>query len=418
MIALDANTALRPYREAQYDLKEILTGLGVLAGDDPAVHLFRYADGSTAPAAPAALVQSLVTSFPCLSFLGAVGLYAAGDSAIVAPVSAEAQQLRQQIDIALQGAPTADMVQALRNALRQLGAGLAARVDSTTMEYVGEGPVPIRQSSIGRLTVTGTMVMDDASQLLGKGKAGRLTSSTVLVTGDAKAPSVRVGHYRPSLVGTQRMGDVSVQSLHYPSLGGSSYQAQRVSRPNTVEATASMPGVHIAEEIVLTGPNAQVVIPVLGARMLGHVDFTYHIPYATEGTVQYLPVASVGATLQGERQLLDVPGLWALLLWPMWRLTASTSLVGNAVTYATSYTAMVPDVEGYPAVRVTNGTPSDIRKVPHVWQFGKRPDGSGTVTVISTVLDIPALSSIDFFFAYDRASNVACMYPTRTLLNA
>lgn len=393
MTALDANTALRPYREARYDLKEILSGLSVLTGDDPAVHVFRYADGSTAPMAPAALIHSLVTSLPQLVSLAGDGLHVTGDGIA--------------LDASL---------------------GIAAAVDGDLLEHAGEGPVPVRNSSIGHLTV-GTLTADDASKALAKGDVPSLASSTVTVSRSARAGAVRTVRYSPSAMGTQYIGGLSVQSAYSPSAGQGAYQTLYVSQPNVIGAAAGGPAsapamfgklglaMRPAEGIVLEGKEIRISVPALGARTSGHVTFTHYIPYMGDGTLQYLPVASVGAAMEGEQQVLRAPdGMWAMLLWPMWSLTTGTSRDGNAVSYNTAYRALAGTFDGYPIVHVVNRTGTDLTRVPNAWQFGKRLDGTGSFTVLSTVT-IPKFSSVEFLFAYDGGKDTAYMYPTRALPN-
>lgn len=433
MTALDANTALRPYREAQYDLRELLSGLSVLVGEDPAVHLLRYADGSTAPVAPAALMRALVTSFPCMTFASTVGLYLTGDGLKAASALPQAVQLRKQLAIVQQVPLLRGMSvwRAVRNALALLDSsvGLMAKVNGSTMEHVGEGPVPVRNSAIRHLTVARTASTGDASDALEGNSVEALQAGTVSVTGVLDAGDVRTENYNAQALKGQHIGTAEAGSIYFPSSGIASYQPVYVSRPNAIGASAggsaNAPAMfgklgleqRPAEEIVLEGGTIHIAVPSLGARTTGHANFAYSIPYTEDGTVLYLPVAKTGSNMQEDKQQLPAPdGMGAMLLWPMWGLVTETLAAGSSVTYETTYQALARPFDGYPVIRVTNHTGSPIAKLAHAWQFGKQGDGRGAVSVLSTV-DLPPYSSVTFLFEYDGVKNTAYMYPTRDLHN-
>lgn len=403
MIALDANTALRSFHDATYDMAELAKALERLVGSETTTYLLKYADGSVWPTITAALLHQLVEWFPYLA------------------LGEDDPLLLQIADPNLGGL-----------VLSPDGAGLQAYVQGTLLHYEGTGPVPIIGGRIRRLTVRGATSIGDASAALeGKHVAAVDAASVQAQQGffeSANAASFTdSSQFGPT---GQDVGELSSQSLAYPASPLGAETLQYVSRPNIVETTApstptflnmvgSPQGMEFAEAIELNDVNAALRWPTLsGAQRDGECTLTCEVPYAEGGSVRYLPWLHCGVVLKDEVQYTLAPqGFTDLFLWPSWFVRGNNFVTDVVKGLHTALTFNAVQSNSFPIILVKNMTDSPMPGVATAWTFGHYVAGDrelGTVSVRRRVT-LPPRCSLEFLFAYDAAKNSAYMFPSRAL---
>ncbi len=436
MIALDANTALRSFRDAAYDVEELCDKFAVLAASIPAVCLFKYADGSVQPMASATLVHELVTSFQYLTVGGTIGIAARDGGIVLENASAQAKQLRFILGMVLPVAAP-DFAAALESALRQLDGAIAlqAEIDGSVLVYAGEGSVPIENSHIRTLSVDETLYAEDVGSVLDGAKLQQASAAAGRFV-NMGCDSIEAEKLA-SLGGRHEYVQLQTSSVWYPaaSVPGVAYSTEYTSAPNEVFAatrgTEALPAYlgklglapKVCEEVRLESGEVRLKWELLfSVQSTGRGTFRYAVPYYENGSVSYLPVASAGVTLTKEDPAVSPPeGFGDMLLWPAWDTVGSYESGQYSKVYDTTWRARIFSVDdtAFPSVRVVNTSDEEIEGVATAWSFSKvASDGyvRGQVYVLNRVT-LPPLSSVEFLFSYNAALNCAFMFPTRGLEN-
>lgn len=436
MIALDANTALRSFRDAAYDVEELCDKFAALVAGSPAMCLFKYADGSVQPMAPAVLVHGLVASFQYLTIGGTIGIAARDGGIVLENASDQAKQLRFILETVLP-VTAPDYVSALESALRQLDDAIAlqAKIDGEVLVYAGEGSVPIEKSRIQSLSVDETLYAEDVGSVLDGAKLQQ-ASATVGRFVNMECDSVETEKLA-SLGGRHEYVQLQTSSVQYPaaSVPGAAYSTEYASAPNEVFAatrgTEALPAYlgklglapRICEEVRLESGEVKLKWELLsGVQSTGRGTFRYAVPYYENGSVSYLPVASAGVTLTREDPAVSPPeGFESMLLWPAWDTVGSYESGQYSKVYDTTWRARIFSVDDktFPSIRVVNTSDEEIEGVATAWSFSKIVgDGyaRGQVYVLNRVT-LPPLSSVEFLFSYNAVLNCAYMFPTRGLEN-
>lgn len=432
MIALDANTALRGYREAVYDLGALADGLLAIVSDSPYVYWFKYADGRTQPVPTRALVHRLTGAFPRIVIGSSIALAWHGDALHLEYTSAEADNSRRLLY--LLGPTLGDAWrEAIEKALQLLDAqvGLAARVSSP--EYAGDGIPDVKRSYFKKLTVTGTLSVDDASRLLEGQEVGSLEGN-ISSKGEATLDTATAQMVASLQQGVQRFQDLKVSGMAYP--GGAYSLSQYVARPNVVpvDTFGSMESPayfgqtgleqRLADTIEVSGASVALRYPTARRSATYLWATRYRLPYYEDGVLAYLPAGDVTHQLYDEEKEYAAPaGMGDMLLWPCWALVRGVSNTGVTYTgeaYAgttysgTTYTDYyMYAIESNYIVIVKNASEEPIHGIPNAWQFA-RSGGRVSATVLNRVT-LPPMSSVEFLFSHDGATNAAYMYPLRAL---
>lgn len=389
MIALDANTALMPFRDSEYDLKELAIGLAALVSSDLTIHQFRYADGSVQPMVTATLLRSIVEYFPHAIIDGTVVLTVTDDGLLIGRVRGIA--------------------------------GLQARIEGRLLEYVGGGDaVPIVGGIINKLTVRGLTTIKDASQAL-EGQTvvnattqvvhslNKATISSATVSGKAALHEAKVTHVAIGSLYCSQVGATtsSINKLNGRSAGYEKYLAWY----DKLGANAA-----VADCIVLESNTMEIAFA--GTVRTGQVrqaKYTCCIPYTEDGEIRYIAADSITVSLTDNPMTVSAPnGMTDFLIWPSW----ATYSVGTVSYYNTYWHARIlGGVGSFPVVTVRNDSDAPIRDVANVWSFGKQiRDGRemGSVSVLNRIT-IPPHSAVEFLFSYDGSLNIAYMSPARAL---
>lgn len=432
MIALDANTALRSFRDCTYDLSALAQGLISLASGAPATYRFMYADGTVQPMITATLLHALVASFPQLVVGDAVGIVPEGEGAAIKCMTAQYRQLYFAAHHVLPSVSPA-LASAAMAALRQLDStvGLQARIDTDVLEYDGTGALPIEKGRIKRLVVTGHTVAENAGAALeGKTIVGITTQRANIAQGtmrDVTTTRIISGNADGDSIGRLAVGGLQYPAGMFP--GGMSY-VDTLARscinelPGHCGGTAAQPAWYavagrdpgIAEVVEIDGAAVKIVFGALPLGASGNAQFAYEIPYSDGTGVTYYPVNSIAYTLSNERRTYDAPvGMSDFVIWPAWAAYSE----GNAQSYRTYWQARVLTDAGspFPVIIVRNVTDAPITGVANVWSFSTYvSDGHsrGSVSVLNRIA-IPPRCSIEFLFSYDSKGNTACMSPVRAL---
>lgn len=436
MIALDANTALRSFRDAAYDVEELCDKFAVLTANIPAMCLFKYADGSVQPMASAMLVHELVTSFQYLTVGGTIGIAARDGGIVLENASAQAKQLRFILGMVLPVAAPG-FVSALESTLRQLDGTIAlqAEIDGEVLVYAGEGSVPIENSHIRTLSVGETLYAEDVGSVLDGAKLQQASAAAGRFV-NMECDSIEAEKLS-SLGGRHEYVQLQTSSVRYPaaSVPGAAYSTEYTSALNEVftatRGTEALPAYlgklglapRICEEVRLKSDEVKLKWELLsGVQSTGRGTFRYAVPYYENGSVSYLPVASAGVTLTREDPAVSPPeGFEDMLLWPAWDTVGSYESSQYSKVYDTTWRARILSVDDVtlPSIRVVNASDEEIEGVATVWSFGKTvSDGyvRGQVHVLNRVT-LPPLSSVEFLFSYNAVLNYAYMFPTRGLEN-
>lgn len=394
MIALDANTALRSFYDAQYDIKAILQGLPALLEEGLDVHFFKFADGKAVPVPPASLIHDITAAFESVVVGGAI------------TVALREGQLA--ISIARSGY-----------------AGLEAHFEGPSLQYKSVGPVPITATRIRKLVVRSVLRAADISldgQALSslQGYSARFESWAADAV-QAGAVAVAEPSTTEALqVSSQRLGEADYvsPSLVYMLLGKDLAKYYFGVAPDYSPAPAPV--------IDLKGPGITLArAPLSGVS--GYLQLKYTVPVASGSSVVQYEVASSSTNILGGSGTPNVPnlpkGLADMLIWPYWALSGSwtqNALTGasDVRTYTNTWSIEVPPVSlngpfPYIAVRVRNSTGAAIPRVANAWNFSA-VGGVAKVAVLSRVT-LPPYSEVEFLFSYSAAANCGFMFPSRVL---
>lgn len=434
MIALDANTALRSFRDGAYDLVEIATGLNALLSNVPAIHQFKYADGKVQPMAPASLFHDLVTSFPYLTIGSTIGIRL-GNGGVVLGCATEQYKALQLMAYVILPITAPAVVDSVKAVLKQMdeAISLQALIDGTA-EYVGEGPLPIERCHIGRLTVNGLLTVEDAGTAF-EGK--KLTSLSAQY---ATMPQGRASINSVNVEGTATLASgwntepadikrLTTNSMSFPSnsiAGGLSVDTagsinELPAFPGGSEANPMWFGYagaqpNILNMVRLLSGTIKIKFGAVMSYQRGQAQYYYCIPYNDGSGVRYLRVNGIGATLSDSQKLLNAPeGMTDFLIWPSWATYAS----GSNLSYSTFWQARVltDATSPFPVVAVRNESDDPIKNVAIAWSFNRyfsKGYERGSVNVLRHVT-LPPRSSVEFLFSYNDKMNVAYMFPMRAL---
>lgn len=389
MIALDANTALMPFRDSEYDLKELAIGLAALVSSDLTIHQFRYADGSVQPMVTAVLLRSIVEYFPRAIIDGTVVLTVTDEGLLIGRVRGIA--------------------------------GLQARIEGRLLEYVGGGDaVPIVGGSINKLTVRGLTTIKDASQAL-EGQTivnataqvvrgfNKAAISSATVSGNATAREAEIAYMAIGSLYRSQIG-VTTSSVNKLSGHSAGYESH-LAWYDKLGANAV-----VADYIVLESNTMEIAFAgTIRTGQVRQAKYAYCIPYAEDGEIRYLAADSITVSLTDNPMTVSAPnGMADFLIWPSW----ATYSVGTLTYYNTYWHARIlGGVESFPVVTVRNDSDAPIRDVANAWSFGKQVrDGKemGSVSVLNRIT-IPPHSAVEFLFSYDGSLNIAYMSPARAL---
>ena len=411
MIALDANTALRPFRDIVWDLREFANALPALANDNTLVYI-KYADGRVMPFASASLIHSLFSSFTYLNLNG-VGIVP-GEALKLQNMSEKAQQIRAIL-------PTVtdpDFKRALELTLHVLDdIGLQAEVDGGVLR--GPDVVPITKSHIGTLRVENEVHADDASKGL-EGKTLITCTGGFLSGNEGRISNVTVNRLENTESSQHAFETINVSELHYPVNTNPLYVSRPNKLPSAMNGTAFMGTVgleaRVCEKIELTDTMIHLNwAPLHSSQVSGTGVFEYCIPISENGQVTYYPVEGISRnyTDQGSDTLAPY-GMNVLLLWPAWELTGTVRNDVYARATSTQWRAKVIDNSpALPIVVVTNATNKFLTPIANAWKF-EQDNGKGKMTVLNTITIAP-YTSVEFLFSYNGQTNAAYMFPSRAL---
>lgn len=419
MIALDANTALRPYREAVFDLGALADGLLAIVGGSPYVYWFKYADGRTQPVPTRALVHQLTGAFPRIRLGETVSVVWRSGAVHVEYASAEADDARRLL--ALLGPTLGEAwVRSMKATLAMLDSytGVAAEIDGSKLEYGGDSTPDIKKGYFKKLTITGSLSVDDASQLLEGQTVGELAGG-ITSQGDAILDNASASALSSYTWGKQRVGEGAIGRLAFP---GATLQAtQYVAHPNMIRmqtlGTAERPAYfgqlsltqRLADEIDISSSSMEAVCAALTTAGIAVQSFRYHLPYYDGTSVSY-PVAGtiVHQLLQAEKAYAAPAGMADMLIWPCWALVGTGPVDHYYYTDCYMYA-----FESQYIVRVKNVSDEAVRGIANVWRFSR--NGASVQASVLNRVTLPPASSVEFLFSYDREANAAYMYPLRAL---
>lgn len=361
MIALDASTAVQPFRDLAYDIGELAEKLQELLSEAGYVS-FKYADGSVVSVPSAALVQAMVPSFARLLLGGGLSLEIEGGALSIKAIGGD------------------------------------GALEALVSEHVA-GSASISGSHIEELVVSGSLSIRDLSQwAAANGLAGKRLSAT-RVSGAASA----------------RAGSVSTRSA-YTSEGLSAKQAtlrgEWAASPTSSATGLLSPNAiglydgssSIATEIVLSSGSMSLTVPSRGASSVT-VAIHCSIPYHTAAGWERLEVDSYSVDRGDSTHVEAARGaMTGLLLWPSWKMEGPSISDRTFRVYPGG-----PMTGEAPIVRVRNTTDGTLW-LPHVWAFTKRADGKGSVEAVSYI-KLPPYSCKEFEFRHSEDSNCGYMYP-------
>ena len=435
MIALDANTALRSFRDGAYDLVEIATGLNALLSNVPAIHQFKYADGKVQPMAPASLFHDLVTSFPYLTIGSTIGIRLGNGGVVLGCATEQYKSLQLLANVILPITAPA-VVDSVKAVLKQMdeAISLQAVIDGSTAEYVGEGPLPIERCHIGKLIVNGLLTAEDAGTTFeGKSITSLSTQFASMQQGRANINAANVEGVA-SLAGGMNTEPADIKRLTHNSMtfptdsmaGGIS-----VDTAGSINELPAFPGgseaypmwfgyagtqPKILNMVRLASGTIKIKFGAVMSYQRGQAQYYYCIPYNDGSGVRYLRVNGIAATLSDSQKLLNAPdGMTDFLIWPSWATYAS----GSNLSYSTFWQARVltDAASPFPVVAVRNESDDPIKNVAIAWAFNKyisKGYERGSVNVLRRVT-LPPRSSVEFLFSYNDKMNVAYMFPMRAL---
>lgn len=434
MIALDANTALRSFRDGTYDLVEIATGLSALLSNVPAIHQFKYADGKVQPMAPASLFHDLVTSFPYLTIGSTIGVRL-GNGGVVLGCAAEQYKALQLMAYTILPITAPALVDSVKAILKQMNEAISLQaLINGNAEYVGEGPLPIERCHIGKLVVNGLLTAEDAGTAFeGKTLASLSTQFANMQQGQASINSVNVEGVATLASGwNTEPADIkrlTTNSMSFPSdsmAGGvaidtagsinelPAYPGGSEAYPMWFSYAGTQP--KILNMVRLSGGTIKIKFGAVMSYQRGQAQYSYCIPYNDGSGVRYLRVNGIAATLSDSQKILNAPdGMTDFLIWPCWASYAT----GSNLSYTTFWQARVltDATSPFPVVVVRNETDDPIKNVAIAWAFSRYMSKGyerGSVNVLRRVT-LPPRSSVEFLFSYNDKMNVAYMFPMRAL---
>lgn len=366
MIALDASTAIQPFRDGTYDIAEFGEKLQALLENGSGYVVFKYADGSVVSIPSAALVEAMVPYFSHLLVGGSVVLELGdmfwGDYTLVIRSTNGDGALEAQIPTHEAGSATAQgshivkLIVSGAFSVKDLSAWAAAH------SLAGKPLYADRVSGVSRATAT----TSSASSVYVSGGA-TLQKATFAGEWDASPISAATGLVSPSTVGFYD------------------------------DATRG------TVEIALNSSSMMLSVPSRDANTVT-TTIRCEIPYHTAAGWEYLEVDSYTVDRGDSPHTEAAKGAMAkFLLWPRWKME------GSSVTERTFRVYPGGPMTGEaPIIRVRNNTDGTL-SLPRVWSFTKA-GGKGAVAVAATAT-LPPYSCKEFEFRHSEAANCGYMCP-------
>lgn len=365
MIAIDASTAIQSFRDGAYDVAELGEKLQALL-DGAGFVSFKYADGSVVSVPAASLVHAMGSTFPRLILGGQVTLEANATMLMVKTVN---------------------------------GSGTLEALISQHSAY----EATVTKSHIEELVISGNFSIGDLSAWAeANGLAGKIVTADRI----SNVTTARVS----SVSGTPGLG-LSVFVSGKATTGRATFRGEWATDPTYSAAGLVAPNVvgfysdaSNAVKISLASTDMSLEVPRWDGTGSYVAAIRCEIPYYTAAGWEYLEASSYEVIKEDASHAEPAKGVMTqFLLWPNWKMEGSSAAARTFRVY--------PGVvsEEAPIVRVENNT-SGTLQLPHVWQFIKNADGSGAVSVLSTV-KLPPQSSKEFEFRHSADANCGYMYP-------